>query len=144
MSGGGVAVVRYLLAHYAPLVALVPSDQIVAGELLMKALLPGISVKEISSVIVSGIRQNETPRTYRDRVQTAAVVKTPEGTPSGDGYPGLKAIMSKILDACPSQRAVIAGISVQNIEPDIEGPDLDDEASSLVSQTRDFMVTYTA
>lgn len=140
----GVAVIWYLLKTNSPVLAVVPAARIMAGDLPINTVLPAISVTQISSVPYNAIRPNETPKVHTDRVQVSVLVKGPQGTPSGLGYPGVKALQALVLAACPSQRGTVNGVVVQSIVPDIEGPDLYDDAIALFSGSRDFLVRWQA
>ena len=140
----GVAVIRHLLANAAAVTAVVPAARIMAGDLPLNTALPAISVTQISGMPHNTIRINESPKLHTDRVQVTVLVKGPQGTPAGLGYPGVKALLKLVLAACPSQRGTVNGIAVENITPDMEGPDLSDDATALYSQSRDFLVRFTA
>ena len=138
----GVAVIRYLLANAAAVTAVVPGTRIVAGDLHLKIVLPAISVRLISGVPRLTLSMLETPRMQTDRVQVTAVFKGPYGTPQGDGYPGMRALLALILAACPNQHGTVNGVVVDSILPDTEGPDLQDMAADLYSCSRDFIVKW--
>ena len=138
----GVAVIRYLLANAAAVTAAVPATRIMAGDLPLNTVMPAIAVTEISSVPLNTIRVNESPKLHTERVQVSVLFKGPQGTPAGTGLPGVKALLKLVLAACPSQRGTVNGIAVDSIVPDVEGPDLSDDATALYSQSRDFIVKY--
>lgn len=138
----GVSVIWYLLKTNAPVLAVVPAARIMAGKLPLNTVLPAISVTQISSVPFNLIRANETNKLHTDRVQVTPLVKGQEGFPQGLGRPGVYALLKLILAACPSQRGPVNSISVDSITPDIEGPDLDDEANAIYSGSRDFLVRW--
>ncbi len=140
----GVSVIRYLLANAASVVAVVPATRIAAGDLPINTALPAITITQISSVPQNGIRINETPKLHSDRVQVTVLVKGPQGSPSGTGYPGARALLKLVLAACPSQRGSVNGIVVDSIVPDLEGPDFYDDSMSLYSGSRDFVVRWSA
>lgn len=140
----GVIVIRYLLANNAPVLAVVPAARIVAGDLALNMALPAIAIEHVSGVPHNLIRTNEPQKLHTDRVQVSALFKGASGTPPGTGYAGVKALLKLILAACPSQYGVINGINVLSIQPEIEGPDLSDAATSLYSGSRDFIVSFTA
>ena len=140
----GVRAIRYLLANDAGVTAVVPATSILAGDLPIKAVLPAISVKQIDSMPVNFVRVAESPKTHVERVQVSVLFKGTQGTPAGAGYPGLKAALALVLAACSGKRGTIDSIAVDSIIPDIEGPDLSDEAISLLSQSRDFLVRWSA
>ncbi len=139
----GVAVIRALLAASSPVTAVAPAASIVCGDLPQGTPLPGIEIKQISGVPRLTVAMTEAGRLHTDRVQVTALLKGPQGTPAGTGYPGVKALLALVLAACPNQRGSIAGVAVDSILPDVVGPDLSDPAASLYSQSQDFIVKYT-
>ncbi len=138
----GVRVLRYLLANNAGVLAVIPAARIMTGDLPVNAVMPAISVTQISSVPYNTMNPNESPKLHTDRVQVSALFKGQEGTPAGTGYPGIKAMMKLVLAACPNQYGTINGIAVDSIVPDIEGPELSDVVTALYSQSRDFIVRW--
>lgn len=138
----GVAVIRYLLANNAPVVAVIPAAQIMAGDLPLGTPLPAISVTQVSSMPARLIRNSESIKQHTDRVQTSVQFKGLQGSPAGTGYPGLKAAMQLVLAACPGQRGVINGVTVDSITADIEGPDMYDAVDAVHASSRDFIVKY--
>lgn len=138
----GVAVIRYLLANNAPVLAVVPAVRIAAGDLPIETPLPAIIVKQISSVPRLTVAMTESKRMHTDRVQVSVLVKGPDGTPPGLGYPGMRALLALVLTACPNQHGTINGIDVDSVLPDIEGPDLPDPPTSLWTSSRDFFVKW--
>jgi len=138
----GVAVIRYLLANAAAVTAVVPATRIMAGDLPLKTVMPAISVVQISSLPRNTVKMNEPSVQHTDRVQVSVVFKGPEGTPTGAGYPGVRALLKLVLAACPHTRGAVNGVDVDSILPDIEGPDLQDEATALYSGSRDFIVRW--
>ena len=135
----GVAVVRYLLANNAPVVAVVPASRIIAGDLPLETAMPAISVTQVSSVPFSLIRTVETIRQHTDRVQVTVYRKA---EPDDRGYPGLKSLLTLVLVACAGQRGTINGVAVDSIMPDIEGSDLPLPELSLYARSRDFIVRW--
>jgi hypothetical protein len=113
-----------------------------AGDLPLNTVMPAIAVTEISSMPLNTIRINESPKLHTERVQVSVMFKGPQGSPPGTGLPGVKALLKLVLAACPSQRGTVNGILCDSIVPDVEGPDLADDAAALYSQSRDFVVKY--
>ena len=138
----GVAVVRHLLANAAAVTAVVPAVRIVAGDLPLKTAMPAITITQISGMPRLTVAMTEAKRLHTDRVQVTVLVKGPQGTPAGLGYPGIRALLALVLAACPNQRGTVNGVDVDSILPDIEGPDLADMATALYSGSRDFMVKW--
>jgi len=138
----GVYVIRALLANAAAVTSVVPATRIMAGDLPLNTVLPAIAVTQISSVPMNLLKINDSPKMHTDRVQVTVLFKGSEGTPSGTGYEGAKALLKLVLAACPSQRGTVNGFAVDSIIPDIEGPDLSDDTTALYSQSRDFIVRY--
>lgn len=138
----GVSVVRYLLANNAPVVAVIPSARIIAGDLPLGTVLPAIAVTQISSVPFNLLRINEANKLHTDRVQVSALFYGAKATIPGVGYLGVYQMMKLILAACPSQRGTINSFIVDSIVPDLAGPDLHDQESDLHSSSRDFLVRW--
>lgn len=138
----GVSVIWYLLKTNSPVLAVVPAARIMAGDMPLKTVLPAICVKQISSVPFNLIRTNESNRMHTDRVQVSTQFKSPDATPAGTGYPGLKALMKLVLAACPGQRGTVNGVVVDSITPGFEGPDLYDDAIGVHSLSRDFLIRW--
>lgn len=138
----GVAVIVALLKASGAVTAVVPTARIMAGDLPLNTVMPAIAVMQISSVPHNLIRINESPKVHTDRVQVSVLFKGPQGTPAGTGYPGVRALLKLVLAACPSQYGTVNGVNVLGIEPLEEGPDLSDDATSLVSCSRDFSVRW--
>jgi hypothetical protein len=130
-----VAAIRYLLAHYAPLSpTIVSAVNIVQGDVIPEGgAAPGIVVRIISSMPRNFIR-NTGSQVHRDRIQVSGLSRD---------YAQLDQMMTLILAACPSSRGSIGGVSVIDIIPDIEGPELYEEATKLRSRSRDFLVHRT-
>ena len=141
----GVAVIRYLLANNAAVLAIVPAERIAAGDVPLDTTLPAISVDEISGVPYNTVSGKEIGKTlHTERIQVTGLVKSTTAAPAGGGYPGLRTLMRAIFLACPTQRGTIVGVDVDSITPDLEGPDLPDAGSGVLSSTRDFFVRYFA
>ena len=138
----GVYVIRSLLATNAPVLAVVPANRIMTGDLPLNTPMPAIAITQISSVPRLTLRMSELPRMHTDRVQVSVLVKGPQGTPAGLGYPGVRSLLKLVLAACPNQRATVNNILVDSILPDSEGPDLQDDETSLFSGSRDFFVKW--
>lgn len=104
--------------------------------------MPAIEVRLIDGQPRLTVAMNEPNRMHTDRVQVSYLFKGPSGTPSGAGYPGVKAMAPLVLAACPNQHGTIASITVLDIRPNSEGPDLSDAATGLFSGSRDFIVRW--
>lgn len=138
----GVIVVRALLVGAAPVLAVVPATRIMAGDLPQGTVLPAIAITQISSVPRNTVKMNENHVQHTDRIQVTALIKGPQATPAGTGYPGVRSLLKLILAAVPHRRGTIQGIDVDSILPDVEGPDLSDDAAGLYSGSRDFIVRW--
>lgn len=144
----GVAVIRYLLANNSAVATAlgagppVATARIVAGDLPLNTVMPAIAIAQISGVPRLTIAMTEPNRMHTDRVQVSVLFKGPQGTPTGTGYPGVKALLALVLAACPNQRGTINGVSVDSILPDVEGPDLSDMEAALYTGSRDFIVKW--
>lgn len=140
----GVAVIRYLLANAAAVTAIVPSTRIMAGDLPINTTLPAIAITQVSGLQRLTVAMTETPRLHTDRVQVSVICKGPQTAAAGTGYAGVNTILKLVLAACPNQNGTINTFAVDSILPDVEGPDLQDDATSLFSRSRDFIVKWRA
>jgi hypothetical protein len=138
----GVVVVRYLLSQNAAVLAVVPAARIKAGDLPLSTTMPAIGIKQVSSVPFNLIRTNESGKLHTDRVQVTGYFKDEYGSPAGTGVPGIEALLKLILAACPSQRGAVNGIAVENIVPDLEGPDMSIPELNIVMRSRDLIVKW--
>jgi hypothetical protein len=129
----GVAVIRYLLTHAGSVVAVVPAERIVAGDLPLNTALPALSVKLVDGVPENFIRLNEASRRHFDRVQVSYLARD---------YSSLATLGALVLAACPSQRGTVGGVSVDSITPDLEGPDFHESEVGFFSRSRDFIVRW--
>lgn len=140
----GVAAVWYLLKTNPAVLAVVPVGRIMAGDLPLNSVMPAISVNQISSVPRNPVDMTGANVLHTDRVQVSVLFKGPQGTPTGTGYPGVRSLLRLVLAACPNTHGTVNGVNVDSILPDIEGPDLSDEATALYSGSRDFIVRWNA
>jgi hypothetical protein len=140
-----VAVVRYLLANNAAVLAVVPAVRIVAGDVTINSPMPALSIMEISSVPFLTVAMDGPKLLHTERVQVTALLKGTEATPVGQGYPGVKALLNLVLSACKNVHGTVGAIpDVDSVLPDIEGPDLSDAAIGLYTGSRDFIVKFNA
>ena len=114
----GVAVIRSLLAGSAAITAIVPATRIISGDLPLNTVMPAIAVTQISSVLRLTLQMSETPKMHTDRVQVSVLFKGPEGSPAGTGYPGVKALLKLVLEACQNQRGIINGFDHHAVQFD--------------------------
>lgn len=128
----GVAVVRYLLANNANLIAVVTAANIKAGAIPLGTVLPAISVQEISSTRYRSIEMPTTgPRTERVQITVMAT-----------SYAQQKSILGLVILALPNQRGTVNSVVVNHIVPDSEGPDFEDTEATIYMQSIDYMVRW--
>lgn len=140
----GVAAIWYLLKTNAAVIAVVPAARIMAGDLPLNTVMPAIQVNQISSMPRNPVDMTGTHVLHTDRVQVSVLFKGTQGTPTGTGYPGVRSLLRLVLAACPNTHGTVNGINVDSIIPDIEGPDLSNDADALYSGSRDFLVRWNA
>lgn len=138
----GTAVIWSLVAHNAPVLAVVPIAGIKEGDLPLNITLPAIAIMRVSGTPRNTLAMTEAGRLRWERVQVSALFKGVAATPSGTGKRGVDALLKLIIAACPNQSGTINGISVDSIVPDIQGPDLADVAAGLYSGSQDFIVRW--
>lgn len=127
-----VAVVRYLLANSAGLIAVVPATKIIAGTIPQGTALPAISVTHLSTVRRQPVG---TPANVfcTSRVQVTVMAKT---------YPTQKSIMALVRAALPRTKGTVSGIVVDSLMPDFEGPDFKNDEIGAHVGSIDYIVTY--
>ena len=128
----GVAVLRYMLANNAPLVAVVPSNKIIAGVAPMNTALPAISIKQISGQEYQTVKRGSN-QLVTERIQVTVLAAT---------YPLQKSILNLIRTALPATRGTVSSFVVDSITPDIDGPDLYNDNPIIYEQSIDFMVRF--
>lgn len=131
-----VAIVRALLANYAPLLALVPAERIYVGAAPQYTTFPIVSVTRIYGDEISTIARRQAGKTMRTRVQVTVLTKDP------GGY----ALAEKVLKAAALGPGVHTGqvlsYDVKAILQMGEGPDLPVGDDKIHEKSRDFMVTF--
>ena len=127
----GVAIVRYKLANYANLTAVVPATRIQAGVLPQNTALPAISVTLVSGV--TGLQLSKPSGLRTDRVQITVDATT---------YPQVRQILALCRAALPYTRGTVNSIACDSILPDIEGPDGFDDLLKTYFQSQDYIVTW--
>lgn len=144
----GVAVIHQLLATNQALLTALGSGppaataRIKAGDLPLNTVMPAISITQISSVPRNTVKMGEVSVQHTDRVQVSVLARGAQGSPPGGGYPTVRTLLKLVLAACPHTRGTVNSINVDSITPDMEGPDLSDDATSLYSASRDFFVKW--
>lgn len=128
----GVAVLRHLLANNGAVTAVVPATRIFAGDAAIKTAFPLLIVTQISGVPVNYIH-NGSRIPQIDRVQVSALATS---------YATVKQLMGLIFAACPSQKGTVNGVTVIDIVPDFQGPDLFNDDPVFYSQAQDFLVRW--
>jgi hypothetical protein len=124
--------------------AVVPAARIMAGDLPLNTVMPAIQVNQISSMPRNPVDMSGANVLHTDRVQVSVLFKGPQGSPAGTGYPGVRSLLRLVLAACPHTRGAVNGVNVDSILPDLEGPDLSNDATALYSGSRDFIVRWNA
>jgi len=138
----GVQVIRSLLAGNAAVTNVVPAARIMAGDLPLGTTMPAIIITQISGVPRITLSMKDPRMQHQDRVQVSVLVKGPQGSPAGLGYPGVRSLLKLVLAACPNTKGTVGSIDCDSILPDIEGPDLANDADALYSGSRDFLVRW--
>ena len=127
----GTAIIRYKLANYANLTAVVPAARIQAGVLPQGTALPCISVTLISGNTLNQVSKSSGLRT--DRVQI---------TVDAASYPDVRTLLGLVRAALPYTRGAVNSIACDSILPDIEGPDGFDDLLKSYFQSQDYIVTW--
>lgn len=140
----GVAIVRNLLAHYAPLLALVPEGKIFAGHIPQGTALPAVGVTEVYASEIRATTRNAATKTSRTRIQVT--VWTSGSTNPGAAYTQMKKILGAAALGPGVHTHIFQGAgfayNVKAVEPDGIGPEIPPDDSKIYEQSRDFMVTF--
>jgi len=129
----GAAVIWYLIKTNSAVLAVVPAARIKAGILPIDTVLPAIGASDVDGIPRLTVAMNEPNRMHTDRVQVTVEAKD---------YPAKKSLLALVLAACPNTHGAVNGIDVLDIRPDTLGPDLDDPATQIYTQSRDFIVRW--
>lgn len=126
-----VAVMRALLAAYAPLVALV-GTKIHAGDVPLDEA-PAVGIREISRV-----EQNTVGRAGEKTLVTARV----QVTVYAKSYRDQKAVLNAARLGPGVHNGTVADVQVLSVLREGVGPDLSDPAAGSFEQSRDFKISY--
>jgi hypothetical protein len=129
----GVAIIRELLANWAPLTALVPAGRIYAGQVPQGSVLPAISVSEISVREHQTIARLAQGKTSTARIQVTVLTKD---------YPAMKAALKAAGLGPGVHTGTVKGYSVKAALPDGIGPEIPPIEDGIFEQSRDFLVTF--
>lgn len=124
-----VKVVRALLVADAALASVVPAARIMAGHIPQGATLPAVAVSHVSTVRY----QPGATALKTSRVQVTVMATS---------YPQQKSVLALVVAALPKTRGTVAGVEVDSITPDIEGPDQSDADTGICFQTYDVIVRH--
>lgn len=129
----GVAIIRQLLATYAPVTNLVPAARILAGQVPQGTAMPAVGVSEIGVNEIPTIARRTAGKTSRARIQVTVLSKS-------------YAEMKNILKACALGPGVHTGdvltYSVKAITQEGINPEIPAGDDLILEQSRDFMVTF--
>lgn len=128
-------IIRALLIANPELRAMVPPERIFFGEIAQGAALPALAVSTISSI--------ERKR-VADRGAAVLMTARTQVTVAAKSYLDQKALITLVGRAIRGGPRQVAGVDVKDVQRDIVGPDLKNEAATIFMQTRDFKVVYNA
>lgn len=129
----GIAAVRVALGTFPALTALVPTDNIQAGDLPAGATLPAISLATIS-------RTERQPLKFGDKRH---VIERVQATIHAPDIPTQKQIEKALRRAAAANRfPTVPGIERVTIHTDGAGPDGMNETASIYRGAQDFIVTF--
>lgn len=129
----GVAIVTYLLAHNAPLLAQVPAERTYGGVIPQNTDLPATAVTHISGSERKTVSMGEAPRLCTERVQV---------TVEASDYATKEAVLQLVRAACPLSRGTVNGIVCDSVLPDVTGPDMFRQEDGVHIKTQDFIVKF--
>lgn len=123
----GVAVVYSLLS------SALPGYSVTSGVTPLGAALPALSIATVSGAPVFRPAKRTGAQPVRERVQVTAQAMT---------LAAAKQALDAARAAIPQSPGTVAGVAVDSILPDADGPDLWDQPSGIYSQSTDFMVVF--
>lgn len=138
-----VAVICYLTGSSSGLTAQVPAARIHAGDVKIGETLPAITIKTVSNVPRLPVKTVAATVMHTERVQVTVYVKDTDASPGGSGYPQLEQILALVRAACPNTKGSVAGVKLDSVLPDIEGPDISIADPGMLSRSIDFIVRWT-
>lgn len=128
-----VAILRALLVAHAPVTAQVPAARIYAGAAPQGAVLPAISLTEISSNEESTVNRERPKTLVRSRVQVTILAAN---------YPQMKALLLAAKLGAGNHTGLIGAYEVNSVRPESVNPEMPVEDDGIYEQSRDFMVTF--
>ena len=129
----GVAVVRFVLANNAAVVAQVPAARIMAGILPISTTLPAIGVSLVDTRERTNVAMDMSTIHSTARVQVTVL---------GQTYVQARTVIELVRKALGYQRGSINGVDVDSILPDDEGPDFRDPDTGVHQSSRDYFVRF--
>lgn len=127
----GVAIMRALLAANSSVMAITP--RVVAGVLPQGAVVPALSVSEVSSNEERTVARNLPVKMIRERVQVTALAKD---------YATMKKLIKAASLGPGVHTGVVLGFRVNSVLPEGVGPEIPPADDGIYEQSRDFMVTF--
>ncbi|MBY8826119.1 hypothetical protein [Sphingomonas colocasiae] len=127
----GIAVMRALLLASDPLVAKVPADRVVAGDLPKGTVIPAITIEQVSSVDRRPVRMMPVQR-VTDRVQVTVHAQ--------DAVERLK-LIGLVRRAAAGKLGDFDLVARVSVQTDGQGPDFTGP-TGIKMRAQDFMVSY--
>jgi len=121
------AVVRYILANNAGVLAQVGASKIKAGELPLNIVMPAISVQQFGGDQRKTVAMDSATEQWTETVDVAVHAKT---------YPSMKNILRLVQQALPLSRGTVNGFDVDSILASTTGADEYDSDTAIHSQSQ--------
>ena len=129
----GVSILRELLATDPRVLALVPSDRVVAGVLRQRATLPAVLVHQVGDSEEPTLARNLRSRMMRERVQVTVLANS---------WESMKDVMKATALGRGVYTGVVKGYKVNSVLPLGANPEMPAGEEGIYEQSRDFMVTF--
>lgn len=127
-----VKVIQYLLSHNTALNNVVPAANIMGGKVTQGTPLPTIGIKHVSGT--------------RRKTADGAAIKYCWGrvqiTVNAEDYPQQKDVLKLVRAALPTTRGVVAGVNVDSVTHELDGPDFSDGDSGVYMESIDYVVAF--
>ena len=129
----GVKVIRELLANDSRVLAVVPSDRVVAGVLRQRMSLPAITVHQVGDTEEPTLSRRTRSRLIRERVQVTVLA---------NNWAEMKRVLKAVSLGPGVYTGLVKDVWVNSVLPLGANPEMPPEEDGIYEQSRDFMVTF--
>ncbi len=136
------AVVRAVLLLNQVVIAAVPAERIMAGNVPQKTIKPAIGIAMISSVPWNSVDQDDDNETLIDRVQVTAIVNAASNEPAGTGLPGVHSLLYICRRALKNRKGTFGDFKLDSIIFDQRSQPYEDLALGMHWGSNDYILKW--